>query len=95
MTTVSPSGSVMATPSIINNDEGMQAVFTCSAEGGPNNRFVWINQTNQTAPPVSTEPVFNLTATAAVGGVYTCTVSNLAGDQMKYVALNGTVYILQ
>ena len=84
----------MATPSIITNDEGMQSVFTCSAEGGPTNRFVWMNQTNQPAPPVFTEPVLNLTTTASVGGVYTCTVSNLAGDQMKYVVLNGTVYVL-
>ena len=84
----------MATPSIITNDEGIQSVFTCSAEGGPNNRFVWVNQTNQTAPPVSTEPVFNLTTTASVGGVYNCVVSNLAGSQSVYVELNGTVDVL-
>ena len=88
---VSPLGSVMATPLTIANDEGMDSVFTCSGEGGPNNAFAWTYPRVSTTNVIANQPVLNLTTTASAGGTYTCTVSNQAGNESQSVTLNGTV----
>lgn len=49
--------------------------MNCTAQGGPNNTFVWKNDSEIVVGEVS--PTFELSP--VMGGVYTCEVSNAAG----------------
>ena len=98
--TVSPKDSVSATPiNQIVSYNGM-AVFSCTAEGGPNNTFRWvrgipsfgsdtINLSDfDSLKVVGTEPQLTLTmVNGSTGGQYTCVVFNDAGHGNDTVTL--------
>ena len=73
--------------------------FTCEAMGGPNNTFEWtFNGSPLTdADITSTSLQSTLTisnVTASDGGEYTCTVSNLAGNESNSSTLYVSPYIV-
>ena len=75
---VSPEGSVLILPfgSVLTNFNSTVSL-TCTAQGGPNNMFVWRRQ----GMIVSNSSVLELTMiTGSDGGVYECTVTNDAGS---------------
>ena len=89
---VSPEGSVSVDiePTQSVYTEGDDLLLTCSALGGPANTFQWqLNDANLT---IETGAVLNRTDIRAGsdGGVYTCVVSNDAGNDSD----NATVNIL-
>ena len=71
---------ILSGPSINQTlDQGDTAVLECNSQGGPNNTYQW--KANRT--DIMTETSENLTildVTAANGGLYTCEVSNFAGN---------------
>ena len=85
--TVSPSGSIIATPVIENSFAGSFVQFVCSAQGGPDNQFLWSYL--RTGEVVATTQKLNLTSNAGIGGHYQCEVFNMAGNDTANVTLNG------
>lgn len=73
---VSPEGTVSVTPNYTIVEVGDSVMFTCSAQGGPNNTFQWEHNNSilSTSAAITIENV-----TVADGGDYICTVSNAAG----------------
>ena len=60
--------------------------LTCSAEGGPNNMFVWRRQ----GVVISNNPVLSIPmVTGSDGGIYQCTVSNAAGNDFATTSVTG------
>ena len=84
---VSPEGSISAMPEIENSFDGDAVQFTCTAQGGPENEFVW--RYLRTGETVSVTQQLSLTSDESVGGQYQCEVSNLAGNDTATVTLNG------
>ena len=86
--TVSPEGSVFASPNVSNSFLGDTQTFICSAMGGPGNTFSWtrlsdgVTVGNMSSLTVSVEG-------ADDGGMYRCEVTNLAGNGSDTVTLNG------
>ena len=71
---------------ILNNQDNV--TFTCSARGGPDNVFQWLkNGADLTGENQTTLQLTDIDATD--GGVYTCVVSNAAGND----STNTTLYI--
>ena len=67
-------------------------VFTCSAQGGPDNTFQWFfngsaatNGQNSSSPTQSNYTINNVSASD--GGQYTCVVSNAAGNSSETTTL--------
>ena len=67
---------------------GGEHTLTCSAEGGPGNAASWVKLGNETEISDSPELVIAITDTS-VGGVYQCTVENLAGSDSATAVVNG------
>ena len=67
---------------------GGEHTLTCSAEGGPGNAVSWVKLGNETEISDSLELVIAITD-ASVGGVYQCTVENLAGSDSATAVVNG------
>ena len=86
--TVSPEGSVTATPTVINANRTQQAVFICLGEGCPDSMFQWV--LTRDGSTASNTAELSLTSTAMIGGEYQCTVFSLAGNESRSVTLNGT-----
>ena len=78
----------MVTPGVNNSFSGDVVLFTCSANGGPSNRFMWTYLRNPN-DVLSSMELLNLTSTAMIGGDYQCLVSNQAGNESATVTLNG------
>ena len=72
---------------MINSFDGNSVQFTCTAQGGPGNEFVWRYQ--RTGATVSNTQQLNLTSDESIGGQYQCEVFNLAGSDIASVTLNG------
>ena len=72
---------------------GGEIVFMCSAQGGPDNAFQWMKDgavlVNETE-----ESLTKTNVTASDGGMYTCTVSNRAGNESTTSVLNVHPYIV-
>ena len=84
---VSPEGSSSTMPEVENSLDGGAVQFTCTAQGGPGNEFVW--RYLRTGETVSTTQQLDLTSDESVGGQYQCEVFNLAGNDTATVTLNG------
>ena len=85
----------------INPTRNFQEVhsFTCQVQGGPDNMFEWtfngsdLTNANITSTSMqSTLTINNISVTN--GGVYTCTVSNLAGNASNSSILYVSPYIV-
>ena len=74
-------------PEIKNSFDGDAVQFTCTAQGGPGNEFVW--RYMRTGQTVSTTKQLNLISDESIGGQYQCQVFNLAGNDTASVTLNG------
>ncbi len=102
--TVSPLGSVEATPDNQTVAYNGTATFNCTAEGGPNNIFRWIRDTPSFQSNIidfdnlevfSTEPELTLPlSTGTTGGYYSCVVFNDAGYDYDTVTLYVSPIIL-
>ena len=70
---------------------GDNVTLTCSARGGPDNMFQW--QRNGTDLPGEDQTTLQLTDIDATdGGVYTCVVSNAAGNSSMSATINIRLY---
>ena len=68
------------------SNRGDNVTFTCSSQGGPNNTFQWMR--NAQLLDSEREGVLVLTdITGTDGGVYTCVVSNAAGNDFDISTL--------
>ena len=67
---------------------GSNHTLTCSAEGGPGNEVSWVKLGTETEISDGPELVIAITD-ASVGGVYQCTVENLAGSDSATAVVNG------
>lgn len=85
---VSPEGTAMAMPDILDGLPGENATFNCSSLGGPGNSFTWMRQNDRQV--VGSEPQLTITDLDAFdGGWYQCIVENSAGNDSTNVTLNG------
>ena len=84
---VSPEGSISATPVVVNSADGDAVQFICSAQGGPDNQFTW--RYLRTGETVASIQQLSLTSDASMGGQYQCEVVNMAGSDTTTVTLNG------
>lgn len=89
--TVSPHGSVTVTPYQIDAERNMSRIFECSGEGGPGNRFSWSKLPDGVTITESLGLVI-MVDSASVGGIYQCTVENMAGSASATALLNGKVF---
>ena len=78
----------MVSPSAIVATFGEEHVFTCSSLGGPANTYEWIKDGVYLSGETSSELVVS-DVTASDGGIYTCTVSNAAGNGSD----SGSLYV--
>ena len=95
--TVSPEGSIQVDPTTINGNDSGNAMFNCMALGGPGNRFSWIKVRDNTTI-VNNSELMLIDIMASDGGMYQCSVENLAGSENDSVTLNGNfqvVHIMQ
>ena len=87
--TVSPLGSVVITPTEINEiGRNTMHVLTCLTKGGPGNAFRWKRVGANEVIAESSELVM-IIADASSGGVYQCTVENMAGMDSDIATING------
>ena len=83
---VSTEGSVMVTPVDQVFTRGENVTLTCISMGGPGNVYQWEKNGNV----VATDDVLTLMdIDASSGGIYSCTVSNLAGND----SATSTLYV--
>ena len=85
---MSPEGSIMIDPRVIDASFGDNVTFICSSLGGPYNQYQWTHL--ETDNIVSNEP--ELTVFSVYfnnGGNYQCEVSNAAGNDLTTSTLNG------
>ena len=89
---VAPGGvTITASPS----DEiflGGKVNFTCDHFGGPNNSYHWLKDGERLSNENSTSLVLT-NVTAADGGIYTCVVTNPAGNASRHIPLYIQPYI--
>ena len=86
--TVSPEGSIQVDPATINGNDSGNATFNCMALGGPANMFSWTKM-RDSAVVVNDSKLMLVDIMASDGGVYQCSVENLAGRDNDTVTLNG------
>lgn len=87
-TSVSPEGSVEATPTIIYGNQSGNATFSCFAMGGPHNVFSWTHIRSNTFI-INDSELALVDLMASNGGQYRCLVENPAGQDNTVVTLNG------
>ena len=93
--TVSPEGSVLLDPVDETRDFDDTHIFTCSAQGGPNNAFQWFFNGSSVTPSSPTESSYTVSnVSASDGGQYTCVVSNAAGNSSNSTTLFVSPYIV-
>ena len=85
---VSPKGSIQVDPTTINGNDSGNAMFNCMALGGPGNRFSWTKEGGN-AVVVNDSELMLVDIMASDGGVYQCSVENVAGSENAAVTLNG------
>ena len=87
--TISPEGSVEATPNVINSLTDTEVTYNCTAKGGPFNNFTWTYERTGNVMASGQQLTFN--SHASKGGDYQCLVDNLAGMEAVSVTLNGMI----
>ena len=97
---------VVITPSETFETSNSEVSFTCTAEGGPNNTFQWfLNDVpvDDTDPELTITPsndaknsILSISSINATkhGGIYTCLVTNAAGNSSNITTLNVQPIIL-
>ena len=86
MPTVSPEGTAMAIPDILDGLPGDNVTFNCSSLGGPGNSFTWMRQNDRQV--VGSESQLTIIGLDAFdGGQYQCIVENSAGNDSTDVTL--------
>ena len=87
MPTVSPEGTAIAIPAILDGLPGDNVTFNCSSLGGPGNSFTWIRQND--GQVVGSESQLTIIGLVAFdGGQYQCIVENSAGNDSTDVTLH-------
>ena len=79
---------MLASPNDASSERDTNVTFTCSAMGGPDNKFEWTRLFDNAVVGMES----NLTVTvdsARVGGDYRCTVENDAGSDSTTATLRG------
>ncbi len=72
------------------SNQGDTVALQCTAMGGPDNTFRWLDSSNS---PVSTSAMLILTNVMATdGGVYTCEVNNTAGTSSDITSVSISPY---
>ena len=88
---VSPEDSVLVSPVDMVFSRGENVSFTCTSMGGPNNVYSWA----KSGEIIANDSILTLTdIDAASGGDYTCTVSNLAGNDLATTTLYVAPYFV-
>lgn len=90
--TVSTEGSVMVFPVDLVFSRGENISFECTSMGGPNNIYTWVMGEKEVISNDSILTLMNIDASS--GGDYTCTVSNLAGNDSATTTLYVAPYIV-
>ena len=72
---------------------GDNVTFTCSVQGGPDNMFQW-QKDGQDLPSESLSTLILTNVTAMDGGLYTCVVTNAAGNDSSDITLNISPYFI-
>ena len=72
---------------------GNNVTFTCSALGGPDNMFQWQKE-GENLPSESQSTLTLTNVNAMDGGVYTCVVTNSAGNDSSDITLNIAPYFI-
>ena len=86
LSAVSPFGTVVVWPENSLVKESDNVTLTCSADGGPNNDYMWFYGSTS----LTNGPVLELNnIRARDGGEYTCVVSNAAGSDRESVTISG------
>ena len=86
ISTVSPEGGVSVQPATVVTEPRGNVTFNCSVQGGPNILYQWLR--NGVSLPNETSDILTIVnASAANGGNYTCTASNVAGSDNSTVSL--------
>ena len=90
---MSPGGLIVAAdpPGVLSL--GNNVTFTCTAQGGPNNMFQW-QKDGQELFGESQSTLTLTTVNATDGGLYTCAVTNAAGNDSSDITLNISPYFI-
>ena len=88
---VSPEDSVLVSPVDMVSNRGENVSFTCTSMGGPKNIYSWA----KSGENIANDSVVTLIGIdASSGGVYTCTVSNFAGNDSATTTLYVAPYFV-
>ena len=84
-------------PAVVSAGFQETQVFTCTAQGGPDNEYEWLfnGMAVQSSGVASTASMSTLTIDSvniSTGGNYTCRVSNVAGEDSERAVLYVTPY---
>jgi len=85
---VSPLGGVSSSPAVHNSQRNETVQFSCLSNGGPGNVFSWTRVLDGFLISMSHLLVVNVVGEFD-GGLYSCGVSNRAGNGSFQAALNG------
>ena len=91
--TVSPEGGVEASPHFAVESIGNNTIFTCSALGGPGNRFKWLKNDVMLDNEIQSMLSISVNSGSGDGGYYTCVVTNAAGSWSDAVSVYVRPYI--
>ena len=78
-------------PSEINSDRDVSHGVTCTVLGGPDNEITWEKLDSDVIILANTAEMVIDVTDAMVGGVYQCTVENLAGSDSATATVNGAL----
>ena len=88
---VSPGDSAIITPDGVNVTVRNETyTLTCSAEGGPGNEFTWkkLDVDNNEVLSENSDLILD-GINGSYGGIYQCTVENMAGNSSADATVNG------
>ena len=89
---MSPQTSVIVQPDVQVASFLEEVTFNCSSQGGPNNAYQWYKDSQLLAGQTGQNITVNVSA--ADGGVYTCVVTNAAGNGSDSAVLYVRPYIV-
>ena len=86
--TVSPRGSIVLSPSNISTQVNATITATCTAKGGPDNRFYWsIHRPGPLGSITQSGQTLEFTVTSIDSTDYCCHVENDAGSDKEYLTV--------
>ena len=78
---------------MINSERGRIETLTCTAQGGPQNSFIWTKE-NDTSFSLMMAEISVSVADVSNGGVYACSVMNAAGIDSSQTTINGMEHLI-